>query len=87
MNALLQQPPADDGLSPAAGGMLPANVDDPRFAETEAQQGEPARWTARSAFVADLTDGMDASSGDAPVLFWDIVREFLAAVGSALLPR
>jgi hypothetical protein len=85
VNALQQ--PGEVDVFPAASGMLPANVDDPRFSDNDPQRGERARWTARSALVSDLTDGMGVTQEDARFLFWDFVREFLSAVGSGLLPR
>jgi hypothetical protein len=50
--------PTGTGHSSPQTGILPANIDDPRFAEPT-RSDRHAEWTAGSAVVADLTEPVD----------------------------
>jgi len=49
-----------NSASPQAG-VLPANLDDPRFAD-HARSDRRAEWTTGSALAADLTEPVDETS-------------------------
>ena len=54
------QPEADHS---AGSGSLPANTDEPRFAEAGTSSDQPALWTAPDALSAELTGAIDPPAG------------------------
>ena len=47
----------------AGSGSLPANTDEPRFAEAGTSSDQPALWTAPDALSAALTGAIDPPAG------------------------
>ena len=50
--------PTDTDRSSPQAGVLPANLDDPRFAD-HTRSAEPVEWTTGGALAADLTEPVD----------------------------
>jgi hypothetical protein len=73
-----------DRPSPQAG-ILPANLDDPRFAD-QTRSAEPVEWAAGSACVADLMEPVDEArtAATSPVGIAALVESGLQLVLEAL---
>ena len=66
-------------------GILPANLDDPRFAD-QTRSAEPVEWAAGSACVADLMEPVDEArtAATSPVGIAALVESGLQLVLEAL---
>ena len=71
----------------AAPGTLPANVDDPRFAATEAGRHQRAPWRATDALTANLTEALETPAGTvlAIDLLGDVLDVAVESLGRAVL--
>jgi hypothetical protein len=80
--------PATD-TAPVPKAILPANVDDPRFAGTR-DAGSGAPWTPGDAVIAEVTEPLDATAtvfGSRLGLMWlaeSALDTLFAVLGSAL---
>ncbi|HEV7665552.1 MAG TPA: hypothetical protein VGQ62_18620 [Chloroflexota bacterium] len=65
--------------------VLPANVDEPRFAVSDAEPDTHATCTAQSALHTELSPPLELGREEASLLVVDCLVEFLAGLVTRLL--